>query len=559
MAGAPPNLTEGPEEDEATFRHLEALRGQLASGALADEEALRQSCEQEGSKAATANAAHRAKISKLAMDLGKVLGGTAAGEDGAGGLQLASLSVNLERADALLVEFCKLLGQFQREADYALVLKMGCAKSVLEICSRIKDSIGMLFRPGEQSLPPAWRQMSNALLGSLKWLGLMSKQPLVRIFLLLTNRVLPLADLALACLDAHFCTASPLPEAQSVAVLFLPQVLHILSLHVRQPLPDGGLKQRLVAHLLLSGLSERLRDLMGRAEVRGMRLFEGASPVPLLLLRAAGFLGSLVSEYHPLLLDAGEGAAGGAAASGEELPAAAVLRVLRRTELFGVVSVLLSILLSEGRRGGQPSEKAPRLPQTVTSLSVQAVRILNQVARIDLTTLQETLGACRQQELYHLLVCFLDYCTSRLHGASRVPAGQAQDETDLLHETIVLLGHYCLQRSENQGIMCFGEGQTLLTKITSLPLHYFVDDRGKAVLFPTILATCYGSQQNLECLRNEMNLSLLQKYLTAQIGQRGAPETAAPALGGPFPPALFQDALAFFSDAPEPAAEPGGS
>lgn len=538
-----PSPSLSPEEAEAQARCAERLRGQVVGEALQDEEALRLACEAEGGKAAASSSAiHKAKISKLATDLGKVLSSGTTGEDAGSAPQPASASVNLERADSLLGEFCKLVAQFQKEADYALVLKLGCMRTVLEICSRIKDTIGMLSASTERSLPPAWRQTSNALLGALKWLGLMSKQPLVRMFLLLTNRVLPLADLALTCLEAHFCAPSPLPEAQSVAVLFLPQVLHVLSLHTRQSLPEtaSGLKQNLVSYLLLCGLSERLTNLLRQAEARGMRLFDGASAVPLLLLRATAFVGSLVGEYHP------------DPSSGDDQMPAAVLRVFRRTELFGVVGVLVSILLSEGRRAGQAGSQAPRvpkLPQTLISLAVQMVRMLNQVARIDLITLQKTLGACRQQELYHLLVCLFDYCSSRIHGSSKAPAGQLQDETELLHDTITLLGYYCLQSRENQGIMCYGEGQTLLTKVTSLPLHYFMDERGKAVLFPTILATCHGSEQNLECLRNEMNLSLLQKYLTAQLAAGDSVQGQT----GRFPSALWQDALAFFSDAAPPA------
>ena len=101
---------------------------------------------------------------------------------------------------------------------------------------------------------------------------------------------------------------------------------------------------------------------------------------------------------------------------------------------------------------------------------------------------EETLVA---RELYHLLVCLLDYCTSKLQTGKSGP----QDESDLLHETVVFLGFYCLNKEDNQGIMCYGEGptfifsfcvsqfkwsflclscfslggQTLLTKITSLP------------------------------------------------------------------------------------------
>jgi hypothetical protein len=287
-------------------------------------------------------------------------------------------------------------------------------------------------------------------------------------------------------------------------------------------------------------LPEKLRELFRQAEVRGMKLFDGASPLPLLLLRAMGFLGNLISVYSPPKEDS--------ASAGDDLastPAASVLSMCKHTELFGIVSILVSILLSEGRKDAT----ALKLPQTIVSLSFQAVRILNHIARLDLATLQETLGACRRQELYHLLVCLIDYCTSRLQS-SKTTQDKSQEENELLHETLVLLGYYCLNTEENQGIMCYGEGQTLLAKITSLPLHYFMDEQGRGVLFPTILATCFRSEHNLELLRSEMNVSLLQKFLESHLQKeaRAADAPAASGFGGRFPSALWRDALDFFTD-----------
>jgi len=283
-----------------------------------------------------------------------------------------------------------------------------------------------------------------------------------------------------------------------------------------------------------------------------MKIFDaGASPVPLLLLRAMGFLGTLVGAYVPLQQAAAAVSSGDTGASNSDgdatsaAAAAAVLRTLRETELFGIVSVLVSILLSEGRRE-KPQGTQPTLPQTVISMSVQAVRLLNNVARMDLATLQETLGACRQQEVYHLMVCLFDYCSSRLAASRLNQAVQGQDESDLLHETIVLLGYYCLQCKQNQGIMCYGEGQLLLAKIASLDLHYFMDERGRSVLFPTILAACFQSEQNLAVLRNEMDVKLLRTYIIAQ--QASARERDECPLALRFPQHLWQEALEFFTD-----------
>lgn len=517
-------------------KYLEALRCQLSKEALQDDEALKMASESAGTKAAATNAAHRARISKLATDLGRViplLGNscTAVTED-TSGHQSGGHSLDLERADAVLSDFCKVLDQSQREADYALVLHLGCAGKVIDICSRIKDSIGAQSGAAERTMPPAKKQLSTVMLSALKWLGLLSKQRLARVFLLLTNRVVLLADVAVECLATTSCS-----EPQSMPFLFLPQVLHILFLHVKQTLPDAneGFRQTLISYLLVCGLSEKLRDLFRGAGVRGMRLFEGASPVPLLLMRAMCFLSTLVGAYRP---PTQPGPAGKLSLGEERAP---VLQVLRKTDLFGIVSVLATMLL-EGRQ-----DHSVRLPHTVLSLAVQAVRILNSVARIHLETLQETLTSC-QQELYHLMVALLDYCAA--HQGAKPVQGQGQDESELLHETISLLGYFCLLRKDHQRLMCFGEGQTLLTKITSLPLHYFMDDKGKLVLFPTILSTCFRSEQNLELLRSEMKVSLLKDFLVLHMAQKDdgrQSEVAVSGFGGRFPFHVWQEALTFFS------------
>merc|ERR1711988_576112 len=125
------------------------------------------------------------------------------------------------------------------------------------------------------------------------------------------------------------------------------------------------------------------------------------------------------------------------------------------------------------------------------------------------------------------MVCLFDYCSSRLQGTR---AGQCQEESELLHETLILLGNYCLQCSNNQSIMCYGESQMLLAKLAALPLHYFMDEKGRQVLFPTILATCFRSPQNVELLRNEMNLSLLRNFLSEAQGDEAFVHRFPPAL-----------------------------
>lgn len=546
-----------PLSEEGVFSgRAKALRSKLEVVALSDEEALRLLLD--GNKAAkggssgSAPTAQRARFSKLAENLKKVISVT--GSDEASSQAPGGQAINFELAEAALVDFCKVLGQSQREADLELVLKLGCTGVVVDICLRVKDALGAL---PERTATAVLRQMNNVMLSALKFLGLLCRHDSHRNFMLLTGRAVLLGDVASACLDTNFGGAAlPLLDAQSASVLFLPQVLHLLSSHVRQPLlvASENMPQDLVLHLLLSGLPEKLRQLLRQAEVRGMKLFDGASPVPLLLLRAMGFLGSLVKACIQ--------ESGTVPLADDSEAMALVTQMLRRTELFGIVDILSSILLSEGKREKPPSGTvAKNLPQTVLSLALQAVCILNDVARLNLAALQEALGACRQ-ELYHLLVCLVDYCSARLSTA-KLGQDKAQEEVELLHEVIIFLGFYCLLKEEHQSIMSYGEGQTLLAKVTSLPLHYFMDERGRAVLFPTIVATSFRSSHNLELLRSEMNLSLLRTFLTKNLAKEEAiaagvetAATSAAAAGGfsgRFPQHLWQEALLFFSEEEEAA------
>ncbi|CAE7246125.1 Contig11497.g12307 [Symbiodinium natans] len=391
------------------------LRRRLNTKALTEEEALQLASASDG-KAAAGNAAQRAKISKLAADLAKVLGTSSVAAAASSEDQFHCLGyLNLEKAESVLNEFAKVLTQVQREADVALILKLNCARMVVDLCCRVKDNIASFEMAGDKAPVVAWKQNCNVQLCALKWLGLLCKSRLARLVLLLTGRVTLLADVATAYLDMHFAEALKPQDVEGGPVLFLPQLLHVLALHMKQAPPEGArdLQGSLAAYLILCGLAEKLRELFGRAEIRGLKLFDGASPLPLLLLRAMCFLHILVNAYRR------PGGAQPEASSSPDVIAAIaasnerVLETLRNTELFGVVGILVSILLSDGRR-----EKGAKLPQTVVSLCVQALRILNCVAQIDLKTLQKTMGAGagRQQELYHVLVTLLDYCVARIPG-----------------------------------------------------------------------------------------------------------------------------------------------
>eukprot|EP00971_Amphidinium_carterae_P298357 5928181-Amphidinium_carterae.1 len=141
----------------------------------------------------------------------------------------------------------------------------------------------------------------------------------------------------------------------------------------------------LASYMLVSGMPEKLCELFKEAEMRGMRIFEGGSLMPLLLLRAMSFLSALTEAYRvrgPAEVGKDSNAAEPESKAEGRMFASRVscqvVTTVRETELFGIVSILGSVLLADGGRRDR------EIPQTVLSLSLEAMRILNAIACIDL-------------------------------------------------------------------------------------------------------------------------------------------------------------------------------
>lgn len=75
-------------------------------------------------------------------------------------------------------------------------------------------------------------------------------------------------------------------------------------------------------------------------------------------------------------------------------------------------------------------------------------------------------------EVYHLISFLLSFCTHHWEisgaGASSRPAVQA-----LLHEVLLLTGHFCLLQPPHQDILRWGKSPTILQKLCSVPFAYF--------------------------------------------------------------------------------------
>jgi hypothetical protein len=80
-----------------------------------------------------------------------------------------------------------------------------------------------------------------------------------------------------------------------------------------------------------------------------------------------------------------------------------------------------------------------------------------------------------------------------------------------------------------------------------LSLRYYSEEEYRAILFPTLLAACYGNPRNREVVREELSLDLLADYLVqAQTSDSVLEPAAMVVLQQRFPPDLWAEALPFF-------------
>ena len=87
-----------------------------------------------------------------------------------------------------------------------------------------------------------------------------------------------------------------------------------------------------------------------------------------------------------------------------------------------------------------------------------------------------------------------------------------EDTRELLHETMMLIGYYCLQNEECQQILHRGEN-TILQKLCNLPFPYFSDKKLKEILFPTLIMCSYKSERCVAIMNQELDMGPIIKFL----------------------------------------------
>lgn len=145
-----------------------------------------------------------------------------------------------------------------------------------------------------------------------------------------------------------------------------------------------------------------------------------------------------------------------------------IVFVLKFTELMGLFPFLCTLLLSKGPI--KESNYANNiLPQTLSSLLLVSLKLLNSMFRIDYKMVQHTIKSSFFIDIaYHLYSFLLTYCVEHLD--------KSEDTKELLHETVINIGYFSLNDTLNQQTLSQGEN-TIIQKLCSLPIHYFIEKK----------------------------------------------------------------------------------
>ena len=92
------------------------------------------------------------------------------------------------------------------------------------------------------------------------------------------------------------------------------------------------------------------------------------------------------------------------------------------------------------------------------------------------------------EQLYHLLSFILSYTETNID--------ESDDVKELLHETLIFIGYFCLLNEANQRMLQRGEN-SILQKLCNLPFTYFMDKKLKEILFPTLVTASFRNERSV--------------------------------------------------------------
>ncbi|XP_059474392.1 S phase cyclin A-associated protein in the endoplasmic reticulum isoform X2 [Neocloeon triangulifer] len=184
---------------------------------------------------------------------------------------------------------------------------------------------------------------------------------------------------------------------------------------------------------------------------------------------------------------------------------------LRITELMGGVSMLYGMLLHQGAPPRTGSAPPPPLPAHTVSVAVETLRLLQEVAEMDLNLFQGVLGAEGMSLQFRHLASYLLWACSNV---------ETQEYEELLQGVIRIVGFFAVRNHDNQTTIQSGFTPTVLQQLCNLPIQYFSEERLSAVLLPTLLACCWENAETRAVLEQEVGFEMLQSFKVSEAGQK---------------------------------------
>uniref|UniRef100_A0A8D8UE84 S phase cyclin A-associated protein in the endoplasmic reticulum n=1 Tax=Cacopsylla melanoneura TaxID=428564 RepID=A0A8D8UE84_9HEMI len=183
------------------------------------------------------------------------------------------------------------------------------------------------------------------------------------------------------------------------------------------------------------------------------------------------------------------------------------------SEMFGTMSMLYGTLLHQDAPP-RDTNFAPSFVLPVSTIRVihATLTLLNTVANLQLKLFQDILGAEGiSLQLRHIATYLLWYCSS--------DDLSEDNNQQLLHLVIQLVGYFAVNNHDNQLILQSGFTPTVLRQLCSLPFSYFSQPELTRILFPTLLACCHGNQENRKILDQELSYEMLEEFALSPAAQ----------------------------------------
>ncbi|XP_021733923.1 uncharacterized protein LOC110700659 [Chenopodium quinoa] len=204
-----------------------------------------------------------------------------------------------------------------------------------------------------------------------------------------------------------------------------------------------------------------------------------------------------------------------------------LLSAISETGLVCLPSLLTAVLLQANNR--LSSEQGSYvLPTNFEEVATFVLKVLNNLALTDITFMQQMLAMPDlKMEFFHIMGFLLTHCTNNWKVAS--------DQVGmLLLESLMLLGYFSLFHPGNQAVLRWGNTPTILHKVCDLPIAFFSDPELMPILAGTLVAVCFGCEQNKgvvqQELSTEMILSLVKFWKSSLPSVRSKSPTGNPSV-----------------------------